>query len=107
MKPGTYRGEDGPWIIKQGSKTIQTPGVDWGRGPTIVWTQGNRFMIVRYFGCTSWSAVGVQSYTPTEYALVRREGDELKILKRASPGIRWRQLLTKWKWEVGTGDASG
>ena len=87
-----YRAE-----LSKDGKTLDSPGVDWGKPLVIQHSNGTHY-VIRRAGHMTWSGVGMQEYEGTLYMLVRLEPKGGKtymtiLSAKLYPGRKWRECL--------------
>lgn len=97
LKP--HRWSYHPRRIQMGKDHVQTPGIDWGGLPKVIYTQGN-YEIWRIKGHTGWSGIGMTSYYPTEYRIAKREGERVHLSQGHAFGKDWRKGLEALKERI-------
>ncbi len=71
---------------------LKTPGTDWNRPLQILKRRGRK-MLVRRAGHTGWNGRGVSKYFGTLYMVLELKGARATVVKEATPGRKWREVL--------------
>lgn len=79
---------------KYGNHLIYTPGLNWGPKPLIELYTCKEYAIWKCAGHAEWNGrLMANSYYPSEYMLVRLDGDFATQLLDVEPGHKWRATL--------------